>query len=110
MSYARAQTTLKAQLFGLIRDSVDAVCFAPKKDCDRVYLLNLLARLHLARGQHFIEFSESDMRLDVRMYRAALVPSSSTTSSALSTANRNTTTDSVRCSSRACTARSGARR
>ena len=46
--------------------SNDAVCFAARKNRDRVYLHALLARLYLARGQHFT-CNESDMQLEVRI-------------------------------------------
>ena len=48
----------------------NAVCFAPRRDRDRVYLRGLLARLHLERGQHFTS-SESDLRLVVRIVEPA---------------------------------------
>jgi len=44
----------------------EAVVFAPKKAVDRVYLRQLLARLHLSQGQHFTS-DESDLRLSVRI-------------------------------------------
>ena len=44
--------------------SNDAVCFEARQNQDRVYLLSLLARLHLVRGQHFT-INDSDTLLEV---------------------------------------------
>ena len=46
--------------------SNDAICFALRRNSERVYLHSLLARLHLARGQHFAS-NESDVRFEVRI-------------------------------------------
>ena len=46
--------------------SANAVCFAPRQACDRVYLQDLLTRLQLACCQHFTS-NESDLRLEVRI-------------------------------------------
>ena len=48
------------------RTSHDAVIFRPSKNCDRVYLRSLLARLRLKPGQHFTS-NESEVRLEVRI-------------------------------------------
>ena len=46
--------------------SDNAVCFVPRKVCDSGFLLDLLARLHLVRGQHFTTHG-SDRRLELRI-------------------------------------------